>query len=464
MMKAHETNSDFTPPQRRFLRIMLSVGLLALIGLVMGVWWLNSPIDLPALIAWSPPSIPLPPDRQSAPTPSPTYRPSATPDDSSPWFGHVTSGIGELPGATSTPSVRYIYLAPVSFFPPAYGPVLTPVSEPPPVPPAPDWPPGRTELTGSKLGVHVTFNNDPYIMEFVRRVRPRVMKAVGDLGWLSDVKQVSPNTVTIGRLMPQNEDWVMNIDPTVAAEQYIDEQLGTYLLNPGVDFWEGWNEFEPVDLTRMDWYAKFEARRVCYLQEKGLRGAVGGFSTGVPEYEEMKVFAYALEAAHRCGGIFTLHEYSSPFLSCGTVTGRENIIPGAPHLDGPLFGALALRYRFWYEGILKPMGIGDVPLVISELGVAAGPPNGACGDPGGNGAPGWTGYQDWWVKNGFGSNGEEAYVNILAWYDQEMRKDSYVIGATIFNAGGQDAANTWHSFDLHNVFVPLAKYAVQQEP
>ena len=33
---------------------------------------------------------------------------------------------------------------------------------------------GLSELTSSKLGLHVIRNNDPFIMEFVRRARPRV--------------------------------------------------------------------------------------------------------------------------------------------------------------------------------------------------------------------------------------------------------------------------------------------------
>ena len=88
--------------------------------------------------------------------------------------------------------------------------VPTPIStkpEPPAVTPAAGWPNGLASQSDSKLGLHVVANNDPYIMEFVRRVRPRVMKSVDDLGWLSDVKLASPNTVTIGRISGQDETW-----------------------------------------------------------------------------------------------------------------------------------------------------------------------------------------------------------------------------------------------------------------
>ena len=51
-------------------------------------------------------------------------------------------------------------------------------------------------------------------------------------------------------------------------------------------------------------------------------------------------------------------------------------------------------------------------------------------------------------------------MNTLAWYDQQIQQDPYVIGATIFTAGATDASNGWHSFDINQVIVPLAYYAV----
>jgi hypothetical protein len=244
----------------------------------------------------------------------------------------------------------------------------------------------------------------------------------------------------------------------VAADDYIAAQLERYRLNPGVDVWEGPNEFVPVDDARMIWYARFEARRACRMQELGLRAAVGGFSVGVPEYSQMGLFMPALEAAYRCDGMFTLHEYNSPDMRCLTETDKAGIIPGAPHLSGPLFGPLTLRYRFWYEGYLKPRGMGSLPLVISEAGLSNILTVAECNDPSGDG---WKGYSQYWIDHGFGANGPEAYVNVMAWYDQEMRKDSYVLGATIFTAGARFGGD-WFSMDIHEMLNPLAWYAVGQ--
>jgi hypothetical protein len=389
---------------------------------------------------------------------SPAPPPTATPVRVWDWlWWQNTTNLAEAPGPTSTPKAYLAYLPNVAWAEATGYAQAELLPEPPPVPPTPDWPNGLDRLTNSKLGVHVVQNNDQYIMEFIRRARPRVVKAVGDLGWLSDVKLVSPNTVTIGRIAEQNEDWVLTMSPEDAADLYIASQIERYRLNPGADYWEGWNEFVPVNHDRLRWYARFEAHRACAMQALGFRAAVGGFSVGVPEYADMAVFMPALEAAYRCGGIFHLHEYNSPTMDCGVSRGQTGAIPGAPNLGNVLVGYHTLRYRFWYEGYLKPRGMGDLPLVISEAGVEGRPNEGGpCNDPGGRA---WKSYADWWVQQGFGPTGPEAYVNLLAWYDNEMRQDAYVLGATLFTAGAPFDEG-WTAFDLHDVFVPLAKYAV----
>jgi hypothetical protein len=194
------------------------------------------------------------------------------------------------------------------------------------------------------------------------------------------------------------------------------------------------------------------------MQQHGFRAAVGGFSTGVPEYDLMDEFLPALEAAQRCGGIFHLHEYASPTFQCGVAVNAPGLIPGAPALSVPA-GPLSLRYRFWYEGLLKPRGLGGLPLVISELGIDGLAPSPACDDPG---YPGWKLYGDWWVQRGYGPDGPQAYVNVLSWYDNEMRNDPYVLGAAIFTTGALEPQQQWHAFELHDALIPLAHYLVSQ--
>ena len=87
--------------------------------------------------------------------------------------GTAAVNAGEA-AANSTPNPFQVYLPGIIRQPPR--PSETPTQpEPPAVTPASGWPDGLASRTASKLGLHVVRNNDPYIMEFVRRVRPRVM-------------------------------------------------------------------------------------------------------------------------------------------------------------------------------------------------------------------------------------------------------------------------------------------------
>jgi hypothetical protein len=304
----------------------------------------------------------------------------------------------------------------------------------------PDWPEPLAAPGPSKLGLHVVRNNSPWIMEFVRRVRPAVVKAVDDVGWLSDVKRESPTTVTIGRLAPTHQD--MNGDPALAAQAFVAEQLTRYQLNRGVDYWEGWNEPDPNQ--NMAWYATFEAERVRLLAEHGFGAAVGGFAVGVPEWDEFLAFLPAIEAARQYGGILTLHEYGAPTMDF--LVGSP--LPGWPGY--PDRGVLALRYRWWYQEILIPRGL-VVPLVISEAGIDG---IAMAGQRPGPDGLGWQDFISYWDDVGL-PGGTDGYLQQLAWYDSELQRDGYVIGFTLFTAG---AGHEWESYDVNDILPRLARY------
>lgn len=308
----------------------------------------------------------------------------------------------------------------------------------------PSLPPSG-ELGLSKLGIHVVRNNHANIMEFVRKAQPAVMKGVDDLGFLEEVKQISPRTIIIGRLSPPAQTYTG--EPEKAARDFVDFQLDRYLLNPYVDYWEGWNEPDP-NLEHMDWYARFEAERVRLLAQHGLKAAVGGFSTGVPEMDEFELFLPAIEAAIEHGGILSLHEYGAPTM----MWLYGDPLPGYPTY--PDRGSLTFRYRWYYRDILEPRGL-VLPLVISEAGV-----DGiiGMGRPGPNGH-GWDDFADYWVEQGLGSNGVEAFINQLNWYDDGVREDGYVIGFTVFTAGGIEQ---WDQYDINEILPDLANYVISQ--
>jgi hypothetical protein len=280
--------------------------------------------------------------------------------------------------------------------------------------PTPKWPSALSEPGRSKLGLHVIQNNTPDIMEFIRRTKPPVVKGLGGFGWATDVKKVSPDTVTVGRLLEAPGEGLMSGDPEETARAFVARHLEEYRLNPGVDYWEGWNE--PVPTSKMDWYARFEMARTRLMAEHGFRVAVGGFATGTPEWDEFAAFLPAIEVALAHDGILTLHEYSAPTLDHGVGQG----LPGHP--GQPDRGTLTLRYRWWYEDFLKPRGL-VIPLVISEGGI-----DGQVWQDLTAPGLGWRDFTDYWMEQGMGLDSGQVYVDQLAWYDQELQKDDYVIG------------------------------------
>jgi hypothetical protein len=307
----------------------------------------------------------------------------------------------------------------------------------------PDLPP-TDDLGPSKLGLHVVRNNDPEIMEFVRRAQPAVMKSVDDLGFLAEVKEASPRTITIGRISIESQDF--SGIPEEEARRFVAQNLEKYQLNPAVDYWEGWNEPDP-NIDKMIWYSRFEQERVREMARHGFKTAIGGFATGVPEMHEFELFLPAIQAAKEHGGILSLHEYGAPdmlFL-------YGDPLPGYPAY--PDRGSLTFRYRWFYREYLEP---GDmvIPLVITEAGI-----DGIIGNRPGPGGFGWQDFQSYWVQQGLGTDGPQAFINQLAWYDAGVREDWYVIGFTIFTAGG---FGYWEKYDINPILPDLANYAISQ--
>jgi hypothetical protein len=372
-------------------------------------------------------------------TPSLTLSPTSSPTSSS------------TPSPTLSPTVdlsgrarAYLPVQRKSGPSPTPSPTRTPKATKTPTPtPTPRWPPALSEPGRSKLGVHVIRNNSPDILEFVRVVKPAVMKGVDDLKWFSEAKAESPWTVTVGRLTLESQK--IEGDPVLAAQAFVAAHLEEYLNNPGVDYWEGWNEPDPGE--RMDWYAQFEAERARQMAAHGLRVAVGGFSAGVPEWEEFAVFLPAIEAAQRYGGILHLHEYSAP-----TIDYLAGVaLPGHPTY--PDRGALTLRYRWWYEDFLKPRGL-VIPLVISEAGIDG------LVNPDLEGR-GWQDFTRYWAEQGLGDDGTEAFIRQLAWYDAQLQQDDYVIGFAVFTAGSP--GGKWDSYEITHILTTIARYVVSQK-
>jgi len=292
----------------------------------------------------------------------------------------------------------------------------------------------------SKLGIHVTRNSTPAIMEFIRQAHPAVVMAVGDVGWLAEVKKVSPETVTIARF-PEVDQRIEG-DPVQRARKFVAAHAERYLANPGVDYWAGWNEPIIDSVEQMQWYAAFEAERTIAMAELGLKVAIGNFSAGTPEPSEFEAFLPAIQVAKEHGGILAVHEYSAPTL-------RDGVGAGLPGLEArPDCGALTLRYRYWYEDYLKPRGL-VIPLVVTEAGI-----DGGVLRLENVSLMGWRDLKKA-VPNSAASQVTNSYVEQLSWYDDELRRDPYVLGFAVFNVG--DPKGHWASFDVTSLLPRFAQ-------
>jgi hypothetical protein len=245
--------------------------------------------------------------------------------------------------------------------------------------------------------------------------------------FLGEIKALSPGALFVGRLiMPQVDLGTM--DPVAEARRIVDLLLPVAADSRRMevfDAWEGYNEPVASDAEQMRRLADMEAERVRLLAEHGIRSVIGNFSVGLPPLEDWTHFRPTLESAREHGGYLGLHEYSAPVMQFGT-EGDE--------------GWLTLRYRKVYRQHLIPAGL-DLPLVITECGID-GTVGGSHPGPAGQG---WKHYVDYWAEQGMGTDGAGNYVEQLAWYDGELAKDDYVVGAAVFAI---NATSHWKSYDI----------------
>lgn len=288
----------------------------------------------------------------------------------------------------------------------------------------------------TKLGAHVlraTADLGEYI-----QAGPAVVKFVGDWGVAHGI---SKDVLLIGRKHQADYDAQLQQatgkTPVEAARQFVQDQLATYQSNPRITYWEGHNE--PVWNTEeeMGWYAEFEVERMRLMADQGRKCVTGNFATGSPDLALWPAFFPALRAARQYQAILGMHEYSCPWM--WWMTGKHQLDPNADEGDE---GWTTLRYRKIYRRHLIPNGLGSVPLVITECGidplVSPQPPHAASGT--------WKQLGSFWAAHDNEPDKADYYFRQLAWYDRELQKDDYVIGATIFTWGS--FGPPWSDFDV----------------
>lgn len=304
----------------------------------------------------------------------------------------------------------------------------------------------------TKLGPHV-LREAADLADYLR-VQTAVVKLAGSWGL---AMQIPEGVLVIGRRHEARYDAqhqrATGKTPLEAAQQFVKGQLPTYQVNPRIEYWEGHNE--PVWNTEeeMGWYAQFEVERMRLMADLGLKCIIGNFATGAPPLSLWPAFFPALEVTLEYQALLGLHEYSCPWMWWMTDGHQLN-----PDEDEGDEGWTTLRYRKVYRQQLIPNGLGNVPLVITECGI----------DPLVNPKPPEAGFGGTWRQlGGFWAHHDDEpdkadyYFRQLLWYDEELQKDDYVVGATIFTWGS--FGPPWESFDVAGTDVAEKLIAYTQE-
>lgn len=177
------------------------------------------------------------------------------------------------------------------------------------------------------------------------------------------------------------------------------------------------------------------------LAGEGIRSVVGNFATGHPPLDQWPHFYPAIQAVREHNGFLGLHEYSAPTMRFGT------------HAEGE--GWLTLRYRKAYRQHLIPAGL-KAPLVITECGI-----DGMVGNRPGPKGRGWKDFVRYWADQGMGTDGPGNYVEQLAWYDGELMRDPYVVGAAVFT---MTTTQEWQTYEILGEAASILRQYVSVHP
>ncbi len=289
----------------------------------------------------------------------------------------------------------------------------------------------------NKLGFYIENTTVPFLRDAMRQVRPPVLLIhAGDRGLLRDIRrELSPDSFVVGRMfIPQSEqdawlrdpdpegrgralaDMILNYDMGLAQERGANGRLlidAWMVLNEAVrgpaSFPDGQPDAET--LRRAEALDRLQVAYRARLQERGVDAVAFNFGAGNYTHPAhyVNLFPRTLAAYTYLG----FHEYGWPTLRprAGTATA-------------------ALLYRGCMEGIRQRWGDRH-RAIITEAGLARmyRHPHDPAGDVG-------------WLYPGDPVS-EEQYWDSLHWYNTELLRDRYVLGACLFSVGH---SGRWETF------------------
>ena len=321
------------------------------------------------------------------------------------------------------------------------------------------------KLYNHKYGFHINGPNQA-AYEAAIRLKPRLLKTLEhDVGAMKRIREAVPDAFFIGRLFDPVQDFgnEPRTDPvaervrrarqrgTGFAEKILRLEVNNTHQNgrPVFDAWESFNEMFPesVDADTQKVYDEFQVafgRKMlaARFEPVGMNFATGNFRG----WHFVDNFAGTLETYKYLG----FHEYDWPRLDRLHLAGLEAAASAENIRDrlagvGPNQGNdgmwLCLRYRrILHEGVRQKYGDRHVA-IITECGMTQGVQQGDDVGP-------------WFKANTLprhtadaalvGSIDEETYWQQLLWYNGELMRDDYVMGACLFVTG---AVGKWWSFE-----------------
>ncbi len=226
-------------------------------------------------------------------------------------------------------------------------------------------------------------------------------------------------------------------------------RINRYEVNPRIDVWEDDNEIVPDNPEEAKWMAEYCIEMMRLYESIGKKRANFSFSVGNPDIrpgDPNDIWPHLLPAVRHARDnkhYLALHEYMGFDADAGvgfkTSSGAwHGRTQGGQPVETYPYGLGALRYRWIYDLYLKPQGLHDTPLLITECGcdkLSFSPP----GVPTGS----WKSLRRLWELAGF--DPENRYAEMLIWYDNRLREDSFVKGAMIFTVG---KARGWNDWDI----------------
>jgi hypothetical protein len=257
--------------------------------------------------------------------------------------------------------------------------------------------------------------------------------------------------------------------PEEAASARFNHHRPGYLADTNIAVWEFDNELNFETKTGRQWYSQYTIANMILFETIGKKAAIFSFSVGTPELDHWQDYLPALKYARDNGHYLALHEYMAPLADLGVGWNqlawqehlRDNpgadfeawqvanpqqwwgrrLANGQPDEAYP-YGWGVLRYRALYDTVLKPVGLNDLKLLITECGcdiISFTPP--WWGQTGG-----WKANRDLWRS--WGVDDVEAYfAEMLVWYDRQLQMDAYVKAAHIFTVG---STGVWADWDIAN--------------